>query len=105
MTINRLDQLKNIQEKALELFKNKYCNYEGTFDRYGTLGMMVRINDKLKLFVNTDRTSVSLVNNEALRDTLIDLQIYAAMAVLLLDENKCEKKEETYLIEPNMPIY
>jgi hypothetical protein len=36
---------------------------------------------------------VTLVNNESLRDTLIDLHNYAAMAIMLMDETT-EKKFE-----------
>jgi hypothetical protein len=34
------------------------------------------------------RTGVNLVNEEGLRDTLIDLHNYAAMALMLVDEYK-----------------
>jgi hypothetical protein len=52
------------------------------------LGVLVRFGDKIKRLQNITRTSVRLVDDESLRDTLIDLHNYAAMAVMLLDENK-----------------
>ena len=46
----------------------------------------MRIGDKLKRFQNIHSSGIQLVNDEGLRDTLIDLHNYAAMAVMLLDE-------------------
>ena len=51
-------------------------------------GFIVRMEDKLKRFVSITKNGIQLVNNESLRDTLIDLHNYAAMAIMLLDENK-----------------
>ena len=68
------------------LKKNK--DYGDAFAEYGTVGVLVRLGDKIKRLQNITRTSVRLVDDESLRDTLIDLHNYAAMAVMLLDENK-----------------
>lgn len=107
----RKNQMEAVQKEGLELFKKKNADYGDAFSTYGTVGVMVRISDKLQRFVNISKTNVSLVNNESLRDTLIDLHNYAAMAIMLLDEDKKNNnndnnnKEENYLIPPNMPIY
>ena len=34
------------------------------------------------------KTGVTMVNDEGLRDTLIDLHNYSAMAIMLMDEKK-----------------
>ena len=36
--------------------------------------------------MNISNTSVTMVNDEKMRDTLIDLHNYAAMAIMLIDE-------------------
>lgn len=110
MSINRETQMETIQKEALELFKKKNTDYGDAFATYGTIGIMVRITDKINRFVNIKNTSVSLVNDETLRDTLIDLHNYAAMAIMLLDENNeayanSKKNEQEFFIDPNMRIY
>jgi len=107
----RTNQMIAVQKEALELFKKKNADYGDAFATYGTVGVMVRISDKLQRFVNINKTNVSLVNDESLRDTLLDLHNYAAMAIMLLDNDKTtninnnSNNEENYLIPPNMPIY
>jgi hypothetical protein len=46
----------------------------------------MRMGDKLERFVSITKTGINLVETEGLRDTLIDLHNYAAMAIMLLDE-------------------
>jgi len=46
----------------------------------------MRIEDKLKRSVSITKNGVNLVKDEKIRDTLIDLHNYAAMALMLLDE-------------------
>tara|TARA_Y100001958_G_C21117545_1_gene462659 strand:+ start:754 stop:1017 length:264 start_codon:yes stop_codon:yes gene_type:complete len=84
--MNRVEQLKRVQTEALELFRRKNNDYGDAFAEYGSVGVIVRIGDKIKRMSHVSSTSVQLVNDEALRDTLVDLHNYAAMAVMLLDE-------------------
>jgi hypothetical protein len=86
--MNRTEQLAKIQNEARDLFTKKNKDYGDAFAEYGTVGVLVRLGDKIKRLQNITRTSVQLVDDESLRDTLIDLHNYAAMAVMLLDENK-----------------
>ena len=47
------------------------------------------LNISKKIFKNTQSNKgVALVDSESLRDTLIDLHNYAAMGIMLLDENR-----------------
>jgi hypothetical protein len=57
------------------------------FANYGPVGVIVRMGDKIQRLVSVSNSHIGLVNNESLRDTLIDLHNYAAMAIMLLDEN------------------
>jgi hypothetical protein len=81
-------QFRKIQDESYELFKKKNADYGDGFKNYGTVGVLVRMGDKLNRFQNITNTSVKLVETESLRDTLIDLHNYAAMAIMLLDEEK-----------------
>lgn len=84
--INRVEQMKKIQEEALELFVRKNADYGDAFAQYGTVGVLIRIEDKLKRIISISKTSIILVNDETLKDTLIDLHNYSAMALMLLNE-------------------
>jgi hypothetical protein len=89
--MSRPEQLKCVQEEALQLFIQKNHDYGDAFANYGTIGVLVRMSDKISRAVSLTKTNVSLVDSESIRDTLIDLHNYAAMGVMLLDENKKHK--------------
>lgn len=84
--MNRIDQLKDIQHEALELFAKKNADYGDAFAKYGVIGVLMRIEDKIQRSMSITKNGVNLVNDEGIRDTLIDLHNYAAMALMLLDE-------------------
>ena len=84
--MNRVEQMKTIQTQALELFTKKNVDYGDAFAKYGVIGVLMRIEDKLQRTMSISRNGVNLIKDEGLRDTLIDLHNYAAMALMLLDE-------------------
>ena len=84
--MDRSDQLQQVQKEALELFTNKNKDYGDAFAQYGTVGVLVRIGDKIQRLMNISNRQIQMVHDETLRDTLIDLHNYAGMAVMLLDE-------------------
>ena len=83
--MDRVKQLKTIQQEALELFTKKNADYGDAFAKYGTIGVLMRIEDKIQRSISITKNNVTLVNDERIRDTLIDLHNYAAMALMLLD--------------------
>jgi hypothetical protein len=88
MTDNRIDQITAVQTEALELFRKKNTDYGDAFATYGTVGVIVRMGDKIQRLLSVSKKGIALVDNESLRDTLIDLHNYAAMGIMLLDEKK-----------------
>ena len=86
MAENRLNQMKTVHDEALELFRKKNSDYGDSFATYGTVGVIVRMGDKIQRLISVSKKGVALVDNESLRDTLIDLHNYAAMGIMLLDE-------------------
>ncbi len=84
--INRVEQMKKIQCEALELFTRKNSDYGDAFAKYGVIGVLMRMEDKLHRYMSVTKKGVNLVNDEGIRDTLIDLHNYSAMALMLLDE-------------------
>ena len=87
-TPDRVSQLAAVQEEGLELFKRKNADYGDSFANYGPIGVLVRMGDKIQRVVSITDREVALVNDESLRDTLIDLHNYSAMAIMLMDEKK-----------------
>ena len=87
-SINRIEQMQKVQNEGLELFKKKNQDYGDAFANYGVVGVLVRMGDKIARLQSITTKAVSLVNTESLRDTLIDLHNYSAMAIMLLDEDK-----------------
>ena len=85
-TKDRVEQLYKVQSEALELFSKKNADYGDAFATFGPVGVIVRMGDKINRLVSIEKNKVSLVNDEKIRDTLIDLHNYAAMCVMLLDE-------------------
>jgi hypothetical protein len=88
MSENRINQMTAVQVEALELFKRKNADYGDAFATYGTVGVIVRMGDKMQRLISVTNKGVSLVDTESLRDTLIDLYNYAAMGVMLIDEKR-----------------
>ena len=84
--MSRIEQMKIIQSEALELFTRKNTDYGDAFAKYGVIGVLMRIEDKIQRALAITKNGVNLVNDEGMRDTLIDLHNYAAMALMLLDE-------------------
>ena len=81
--MDRVEQMKQIQNEALELFRKKNIDYGDAFAKYGVIGVLMRIEDKLQRSMSITKNGINLINDEGLRDTLIDLHNYAAMALML----------------------
>ena len=94
----RVSQLETVQKEALELFTKKNADYGDAFATYGPIGVIMRMGDKIQRLLSVTKSGISLVDNEGLRDTLIDLHNYSAMAVMLLDES------EPLVKQPEVPI-
>ena len=84
--MDRVEQMRMIQQDALALFAKKNKDYGDAFAKFGTIGVIMRIEDKIQRAISISKNRVTLVDNESIRDTMIDLHNYAAMALMLLDE-------------------
>ena len=97
--MDRVAHLAKVQDEARELFKKKNADYGDSFATYGPVGVLVRMGDKISRLNSITNSGVNLVNTESLRDTLIDLHNYSAMAVLLMDEKKKIKNKHVHEIK------
>jgi hypothetical protein len=114
METNRVEQMISIQNEARELFAKKNKDYGDAFANYGTVGVIVRMGDKIQRMMSISKNGVRLVDNENLRDTLIDLHNYAAMAIMLMDEKLPIRKNDSNndliasnndILERSKPLY
>jgi hypothetical protein len=80
---DRVQQLKEIQSKALELFIKKNADYGDAFAKYGVIGVLMRIEDKIQRAISITKNGIALVEDESIKDTLLDLHNYAAMGLML----------------------
>ena len=85
---NRVQQLTKVQYEALELFRAKNADYGDAFAKYGPIGVLVRLGDKISRLQSITSLGINLIESEKIRDTLIDLHNYAAMAIMLIDEKE-----------------
>lgn len=76
-----------IQTEAFALFEAKNKDYGDSFREEGVLGVMIRQKDKLNRFINLARKNGEVaVLTESLRDTLLDLHNYAALAIIAMED-------------------
>lgn len=85
-------KMKQIQREGLDLFIKKNTDYGDAYKKYGAIGVLVRIGDKINRLSTITNSSITLIPTESLRDTLIDLHNYSAMAIMLLDSKEQKLK-------------
>ena len=93
--MNRVTQLQTVQKEAAILFEKKNKDYGDAFANYGPIGVIVGMGDKINRLSSVTNNGINLVKTESIRDTLIDLHNYAAMAVMLMDEKKNDSTESS----------
>lgn len=82
-------RFKQITKEMIELYEKKNHDYGDSFgDTYQKLGLIsavTRISDKVNRLQSLS-TKEQKINNESIRDTLIDLANYAVMMIIELEE-------------------
>ena len=81
---SQIIHMKKIQAEGLELFIKKNADYGNSYKQYGLIGVLVRLQDKINRALNITKNGIQ-VKDESLRDTLIDLHNYAAMALMEME--------------------
>ena len=84
--MERVQQMERVQSSALDMFRKKNSDYGDAFAKFGVVGVLMRIEDKIQRALSITKNGVNMVDDESIRDTLMDLHNYAAMAVMLLAE-------------------
>ena len=57
--MNRVAQFKKIQKDALELFTQKNKDYGDAFATYGTIGVLIRMKDKLDRALSITKNGIT----------------------------------------------
>jgi hypothetical protein len=91
---SQIVHMKKIQAEGLELFIKKNADYGSSYKQYGLIGVLVRLQDKINRALHITQHGIH-VKDESLRDTLIDLHNYAAMALM---------ESESEPTVPNLPL-
>ena len=90
--MSKIDKHRALCDYLNDLYTRNNADYGDSFHKtYIEEGMAmprIRLGDKYNRFCSLTRGNKQLVNDESVRDTLIDLANYALMTVLELDEDK-----------------
>lgn len=87
-----LEAYDRLSAECRETFRRKNADYGDSFREDGTLGVLIRMKDKISRAITLIRNEGegALVKDEALRDTLLDHSNYSKMAVICMDA-ECQK--------------
>lgn len=93
--ITDVDRFENITKNMLKIFKQKNHDYGNSFEQSlneeGLAASRIRMGDKWNRYKTLSKPRMDAqVNDESLRDTLLDLANYAIMTVMWLDKQKCD---------------
>jgi hypothetical protein len=94
MTTNWHTALLKVQTEALETFAKKNQDYGNAFERHGLIGVVMRSGDKLARLEQITSRGNHLVEDESLRDTLMDLHNYTGLAVAMIDNENVKIDDE-----------
>ena len=79
----------DVTNEMAALYERKNHDYgdsfSDTFEKLGTISAVTRMYDKMNRIISLVTTKEQKVNDESLRDTLIDLANYAVMTIMEID--------------------
>ena len=81
-----VDKYDSISNEARNIFLNKNADYGDSYKDYGVIGILSRVNEKIKRGLNIEKNKINMVADETIRDTLLDLMNYAILGLIVLDE-------------------
>lgn len=88
--MSRIDQMKRLYDELFEVYCKKNADYGDSFGwsirKYGLIASIVRIGDKFSRFENIVLSKEQKVDDESLRDTLMDMANYLVMTVAEMEE-------------------
>lgn len=86
-------QFKDIAKGMIETYVRKNHDYGNSFDKsldkFGLVASVVRIGDKMNRIESLVQKK-AMVQDESIRDTLLDMANYAIMTVMWMDNKVCK---------------
>ena len=89
-----LEKLTDVFEACIDLARSKNSDYAKVEDAlenfrdFGVMGIIVRLGDKYKRLKNVIEKGDIAVKSETVEDTLRDMIVYAAIALILEQEGE-----------------
>ena len=94
---NKSEEFKSITSQILNTYIKKNHDYGNSFDKsmdeFGMTSAVIRMNDKLERLKTLSRKE-SMVKDESVQDTLLDLANYAIMTVMYLKKQNHGYKDK-----------
>ena len=88
MTDLEIEKFKNIQKECLQIFIKKNNDYGKSYKTHGLIGILIRVQDKINRLSTITKNSYNVnIEDETLKDTLLDLHNYCALALMLLEKS------------------
>jgi hypothetical protein len=75
----------DMQQKSLDIFVKKNADYGNVYEKYGYIGILIRINDKIGRCLSIRKNNIISVTDETLNDTLLDLSNYCILCVMTMN--------------------
>lgn len=88
---DNIEKHREICKMLTELYSKKNHDYGNSFtelyNKFGLVSVVIRLSDKLNRLKQLSSGKEQKVNDESIRDTLIDLANYSIMAIIELDNS------------------
>jgi len=85
-------KFEKVLSEMLDTYKKKNADYGNSFSEtiqeFGYIPAVARINDKVKRMKNIVKGQKMNIENESLRDTLLDTANYCVLTIVELDNQK-----------------
>lgn len=90
---NNCEEFEHICKQMLDVYKAKNSDYGDSFstscDEFGLIAGVVRMNDKMNR-IKSLLKKPQQVNDESIKDTLLDLANYSIMSLIWLNKETYE---------------
>jgi len=74
--------------EAMKLRWRKLNDYGTSYQKFGSLGVVIRLSDKISRLERLIKGQKAKVTDENMKDTCLDIINYATMAIMLLDQGE-----------------
>ena len=96
-SLYQIQELKGMEPQEIltycfETFKAKNENYGSSYEDFGIIGLLIRMNDKLNRIISLENGEHDKVN-EKKEDTLMDLLNYCVISVIVISGDEPETLE------------